>query len=608
MTSRRVLGLLAGVLLLVLGTAVVDGAHGLTLQGDHAVRIVANGLPAVVLMGVLLGLTGRVGVSVLGAAGAEAVFYTVSALKQHHLGEPLTPTDFRLVGQLDSGGELFTHYAPPLAWTGLILGVGLVGAAWWLEPRARLGPWWARLIGVAMGLGLLASIGWATWPTTSLYQASVLDMEPWSATATRQWDGLINMLALFQNEERHARPIKADPARVATFLMQTRIMIAQAQQGTPLAVRPDVVIVQSESLFDPGILAGQPEGLPAFARLAQTGMHGPLRVPTFGGGTIRTEFEVLSGLPLRAFAQLRFPYLQMTAKPLPGLMSVLKTHGYRTMALHGNGAAFWNRQVALKSLGVDQFVDLDQFDRTHRATDGTYLTDAAMTDEILARLPPDGPPLAMLAISIEAHGPYSEGVTHPAQRDHVPVPAGVVGDAAGSYRTYRYHALHADAALARLAQALAHRARPTVLVVYGDHLPGLVDVFEHVGFADHQPFLKQSPPYLLVALGPQAPAIPRVTQALPAWGLPGQVLGVLGLTQDPYYALTRALGPTLADLTHPPGAGNPVVSAAVAAQGQGLAELARLRWQRKDEPAYRAAGVSGELTLTPPSAHTRPHP
>jgi hypothetical protein len=71
--------------------------------------------------------------------------------------------------------------------------------------------------------------------------------------------------------------------------------------------------VQSESLFDPGRLAGMHyEAMPRLRDAMARAWSGNLYVPTFAGGTIRTEFEVLTGLPLAAFPGVRYPYLQLT--------------------------------------------------------------------------------------------------------------------------------------------------------------------------------------------------------------------------------------------------------------------------------------------------------
>ena len=61
-----------------------------------------------------------------------------------------------------------------------------------------------------------------------------------------------------------------------------------------------------------------------------------MKAPTFGGGTLRTEFEVLAGVPMAAIPHLRFPYLQLHSKFLPSIVNVVHNNGYRALAVHPN--------------------------------------------------------------------------------------------------------------------------------------------------------------------------------------------------------------------------------------------------------------------------------
>jgi phosphoglycerol transferase MdoB-like AlkP superfamily enzyme len=575
-------------LLLIATTTAMDGAQGLALSGIGVVRLVANALPVLAVTALLWGLTRRPLWSTAVALGLESLLYAASAIKAHAVGEPLTPADVHMLGQLSAGHELFAQYVPHLGWViaGVIGAAGVLVLGWrWERPRppqAHTTAWrWTAGSLAVLFLGLVVV---AKPPASWLYQGQRLGFEPWSASHTRQWDGLVTMLALFQAQARHGNP-HAHPAAARAFVAQH-----PDPPSTGAHPLPDIVIVQSESLFDPGILAHTVPGLPNVDRLEAQGEHGPLRVPTFGGGTIRTEFEVLTGLPLRMLGQsVTYPYLQMGRRPLPGLISALDQAGYHTWALHGNEAAFWSRTSAFKELGFQSFVDLSQFAANHRTTDGTYLTDQAMTDELLARLPDQGSPQAVLAISIEAHGPYTGAVTDPAARDQIPVPAGLTPDETQQFRTYRYHTLHADAQLGRLADALARRSRPTLLIVYGDHLPGLLPFYHQVGFADGQDALAQSPPYLIVALGPQAPVVPHEEEPLPAWGLPGEILHLAGVHTSPYLNLVAQVAPPLAAFNRPPELPPAALSPAQQTLAQGLSEVARMRWNRQDATLWPTA-------------------
>jgi phosphoglycerol transferase MdoB-like AlkP superfamily enzyme len=324
---------------------------------------------------------------------------------------------------------------------------------------------------------------------------------------------------------------------------------------TPATPLPDIVVVQSESLFDPRIMRGfeHSELTPNLQRLAAHGSSGQLHVPTFGGGTIRTEFEVLTGLSLRYFDDVHFPYLQINDKQVPGLVRTLNEHGYATMALHGNDPAFWNRTSAFKALGFDRFVSQAAFP-ANAPNDGKYMADSAMTDEIIAQLKDHGPPQFIFAISIEAHGPYDVEPANRAQRDAIAVPAGITGKDRLELQTYLYHLHRADAELGRLVTYLAQRRRPSLVLFYGDHLPALSDSYRITGFVNGGDMLSQTSVWLLVDPHRQTLPTPATTQATASWLLPGKLLERAGIHDAPYFALTELVGSQLAALTAAPGA------------------------------------------------------
>ena len=571
----------------VLLTGLVDGGEGV-LPGrllDQARYPLANALPGLLLAGLLLVMTRRLLLSFGLALLAQAVFYAVNMLKVANLGTPLLPADFRMVGQLRRGGfHLLAGYLPssPWPWLAVLALVALVALVWRFEPalfpRHTRGRRLAAGGVLTMALGSLLG-GWTGW--TRLYNGGTLWLEPWSADATRVHSGLISELMLFRLHFGQHAP-KPDHALAAQLIDRYAPALRERLQLPTAAVLPDIVVVQSESFFDPRILRGfeHADLTPNLDRLAAHGTRGALHVPTFGGGTIRTEFEVLTGLSLRYFDNLQFPYLQMNHKEVPSMVRTLAAHGYATTALHGNDPAFWNRSTAFKALGFQHFVSQAAFP-ADAPNDGKYMADRAMTDAIVATLKPDGPPQFVFAISIEGHGPYDVEPADPAARDAIAIPASITGDARRELQTYLYHLAHADAELGRLADLLARRERPTLLLFYGDHLPGLADAFRAAGFVDGGDMLSQPGTWLLVE--PQTPG-KATREDTAAWLLPGQLLAAAGIHDAAYYALTDLAGPPLATLTRAPGATQPTISIATANLDTAMASAERLQLKHKLAP------------------------
>ncbi|NII12301.1 LTA synthase family protein [Oleiagrimonas sp. C23AA] len=628
-TPARVGAVVVLALLFALATALIDGHPGVApMTAFHApFMVLANALPGILLALLLLALTRRALLSFVLALLVEGLIYGVNALKVANLGTPLMPADFRMVGQLEGGGgELLAGYLPHSPWPylAILAVIAIIIALAKLEPplfarRARAARWSLAGVSAVLLVTLLAAM--PAWKL--VYNGPRMGMQPWSASATTKTTGLISSLMLFhlQYGNEHDKP---DTKAAMALMSQYDQAIRQRLQAMPTAseqAKPDIIVILSESFFDPTILKGYPDGTdlaPNLHRLARTGTSGWLHVPTFGGGTIRTEFEVLTGLPLRYFRDIRFPYLQIHAKVIPGMVRLLKAQGYETLAVHGNDPQFWNRASAFKALGFDRFVSRSQFPADDSITDGKYMSDKSFTDELLRQLPDSGPPKFVLGISIEAHGPYDIPPANLTERDQMPVPAGVTGNDKTQLQNYIYHTRHADQQLGRLIDTLKGRKRRAIVLFFGDHLPALVPAFQKAGFKNGQGFLTQTVPYLLYDTGNPTP----VDRNAAAWELPGMVLAHTDI-HDPWFALTQVVAPQLAALTRAPDAPQASEDEQQKSLDKGMAAAAMLRlkgkldavWTKVDVDAGPATNEAAQTAQQPtnndkssramPSQHAR---
>ncbi len=606
-TRIALVGLMA--LVFVLLTGLVDGGVGVTPMRmlDQPRFPLANALPGLLFAGVMLALSRRVLFSFGLAFLLQALLYVVNKLKFANLGTPLLPDDFRMIGQLQNGGlHLLAGYLPHSPWPylGVLAAIALVVLAWRLEPplfspHARS----KRLLtGSIVALVLVSMLaGLTAW--TKIYNGRVLWLEPWSSISTSTHSGLVSSLMMFHLQYGR-KAHKPDRTAAEQLVKASTPALLQTMQTPTLAAElPDIVVVQSESLFDPTIMKGYENSsfTPNLKRLASQGISGKLHVPTFGGGTIRTEFEVLTGLSLRYFDNLQFPYLQMSHKSLPSLVRTLEAHGYTTTALHGNDPAFWNRTTAFKAIGFDRFLSKSSFP-ANAPNDGKYMADSGMTDEIMTQLKDNGPPQFIFAISIEGHGPYDVEPTHTAERDAIPVPDGITGRNKLELQTYLYHIGHADAELGRMVTMLAQRQRPSLVLFYGDHLPALSNTYQITGFVDGDDMLSQAGVWLLV--DPQHSTKP-VHMDTAAWLLPGKLLARAGIRDDPYFSLTQLVGPQLAALTEAPGAPPPAQGAEQKKLDHAMAAVDQLRLNGKlsdmlPKAPMPSSAVAHNVSANPP--------
>ena len=346
-----------------------------------------NALPVALLVVFLLALTRRPLLAGWTGVIVIALLYAVNELKLRSLETPLLPDDFALIGLLGSGGHLLGHYVPTNTshieyyLLAAVLTIVMFATPWRLAMRARMRVF---LGGMALVTGGSLIAGIAPWP--DLYSRDRLGFQSWAPVETADHAGLV--AALLRYHWRFSGPLP-QPDRAAAAELVARHARDPATAPAPVAAPdelPDIIVLQSESFFDASRLKGlEPDQVvPMLHQLDARSKHGDLWVPTYGGGTIRTEFEVLTGVGLRYFPQSQYPYFNVVVPGLASLASVLSAHGYRTLAVHPNDATFWNRAATFKALGFTTFDDETAFGDAPR--EGYYVSDDALVTHILQRL------------------------------------------------------------------------------------------------------------------------------------------------------------------------------------------------------------------------------
>jgi phosphoglycerol transferase MdoB-like AlkP superfamily enzyme len=504
---------------------------------SHALlrRLLLNGLPALAAFGLLLALTRRLLLSTWLMLLILLGLYGANAAKLGSLQTPLLPADLRFLAEPGPALQLFSQYlhvdALHAALIGCALGISLLLTR---ERRLHALAGWHRIVLGAGSLALCASLIAGASPWRVLYGAGMPALQPWALTESVNRTGLIGGMLLYQWElgggDVPAPDLDAAAALLQANAPELRAGLAASTDGDAL---PDIVVVQSESLFDParmrGVLSGRYLG--NLHRLEKNGAtSGDLGVPTFAGGTIRTEFEVLTGAPLASLGGVQYPWLELDRGTYPGLVRVLNRHGYRSVAIHPNSAAFWNRARAYPALGFARFIDATSFAKDRIV--GLFTSDAALTDRVLDELADDGPPQFLFAISMENHGPFDwRPGLDPQRLAALPMPEQLDAGARLWLGNYLYLLDDADRELARLADTLAKRKRRTLLLFYGDHLPDLGPTYAQLGFDDGREAKQQPVPWLLLDNRNRHPH----RLGTRAWMLPGLLLEAAGIRDDAYF-------------------------------------------------------------------------
>ena len=251
---------------------------------------------------------------------------------------------------------------------------------------------------------------------------------------------------------------------------------------------PDIILVLSESFWDPTLLPGTTftdaetgeacDPLANYRALcARPGaVSGSFYTTGFGGGTVRPEFEVITGLTTDRLPSGCVPWQYIT-EDTESYLSPYRGMGYSVMAVHPYNPRFYSRKTAYPYVGVETLCFEDDIYALGRSGDievgisGKQISDASFVRAMEYYLDRSGStPVFLFGISMENHQPY------PGKFGHFDILAenpAFSADIAEAVKNYTQGVYEEDMALRMLADDIDGRERDTVLIWFGDHLPTL---------------------------------------------------------------------------------------------------------------------------------------
>lgn len=244
-------------------------------------------------------------------------------------------------------------------------------------------------------------------------------------------------------------------------------------------LKPNLIILQLESFFDVSYMKNiecSENPIPNFTKLKETCSSGKLRVPSMGGGTANTEFEVLTGMNLDDFGIGEYPYQTvLKGTPCESLAYAFKEKGYRTTAIHNHTATFYGRNKVYPNLGFETFIPVEYMSDVER-NELSWAKDKILDNEIFNVLESSEERDFIFAVSVQSHGKYPKEEIEfdkkiTAQGFNVELEDEL--ELKNEFEYYINQINEVDAFLGEFIRKLNEFPEPVVLVVYGDHLPAL---------------------------------------------------------------------------------------------------------------------------------------
>ena len=494
-----------------------------------ALKQLANFLPALVLYGLLLGLTRRIWTAALLTTGICLLIFNAHSLKLEHLNQPLQFADIFLFQQTLTNWDLLSHYAPPQLIPALIVSIIIMTALLFFEKSIK---WVLSLPLAALSISALYTMGNSSYSPDSLYGPFAHDSVPWASESVAEKQGLIASLT---SGARSAKLVLPEPDRQLLDKFLEAYPPSPVDRNKPKQY-PDIILWLSESFFDPGIIEGVStcEYLPKFCELRDQHPHNTLDIPTFGGNTTRTEFEVLTSVSIKDLGIRDYPYISIVHKNIYSIAWALHSLGYETTAIHPNRDSMWQRNRALPLLGFNSFISRKDFNNPEK--DGIWISDAELMRQVEKQLQKNQQPQFIFAISMEGHGPFSKyEVLDPQRRDSIPALDEWNEKASTEWREFIYHAQNASRTISILKERIMARERDTLVVFFGDHLPNLKNLFDQVKFKNGKNPWEQASTTLAFANYPMTTGwLPDASHELGVW-----TLDLAGVVEETKFKILR---------------------------------------------------------------------
>ncbi|MEN8078258.1 sulfatase-like hydrolase/transferase [Clostridioides difficile] len=251
--------------------------------------------------------------------------------------------------------------------------------------------------------------------------------------------------------------------------------------------KPNVVFIMSESFSDFRVFDSlniAEDIYSNFDAVGKEGYIGNCVVPTFGGYTTRTEFELLTGLPTYAINTPSVPQnLLKKQEIIDTFPSYFKTLGYNTTYIHPFSKTFYDRDTLYTEYGFDNLyfddnltVPVESFRR--------YTSDKSVFNQIKEVLQSNEDPSYIFTTTMQNHQPYYEEIS----------------EGADQLSYYLAGIKETNNQLRDFTNWLKDFDEDVILVFVGDHFPFFTpddNVYDRLGVSDTTASLIYNQKYIL---------------------------------------------------------------------------------------------------------------
>lgn len=395
---------------------------------------------------------------------------TTERFKYNTNGNHLIISDmklFRSVKSLTSFAYIKITWDLVLCYLIVIAAIALI---FWFNPKVRWKPVPRTITGAVF---VLAAFGFVMCPPfyRTVYSVFGID-DTYTIRQSKINDkfnknGFIGFLLQTLSEDYEHRlkePENYGEKHVDDILSNVQVASSGNFNG---GVKPNVIVIMSESFADFRVFDElkdriNDEAYEKFDKACQEGESRRIITPTFASWTVRAEFELLFGLPVKALNDPNMPQRELNKQHnLPAMAQYYDSWGYNTAYIHPFQSSFYGRKSTYPLFGFKELLFHD--DRTGESDFtvdvghyGTYVDDATIFNQVIDLLNNSDDPMYIHTTTMQNHQPYNLGE-----------------DPDDEFGNYLQWIQYSNDAMDVFLKQLEDLDEPTLIFFVGDHFPSL---------------------------------------------------------------------------------------------------------------------------------------
>ena len=233
---------------------------------------------------------------------------------------------------------------------------------------------------------------------------------------------------------------------------------------------PHIIVIMDESFSDfncLGHISTNTEVMPFVHSLKENTVSGFALCSIYGGGTVSSEYEFLTGNSMAWLPVNAAPYQQFIRKPSYSAVSYLTSrYGYRCMAYHPLFGSGWGRSTTYHLLGFEKSYFIEDFPNEKKIRG--LVSDQEMIEKMIDTFNAEHEtPLFLFGVTMQNHGGYNK------EMKEEELVVSLTGYPKEYPQTGQFLSLlhHSDAAVEYLVNYFSEVDEKVVIVFFGDHQP-----------------------------------------------------------------------------------------------------------------------------------------